>query len=293
MDTNARICTRCGYDLETGTVLTTTELGPGVATEAARKAMRFSGAMLLGCALSIVGAAVGVGLWLFLRLGSGGMGRITWRGLELIAMAPVFVAALAGCGMRIGFRRESILAGLIATVVTLLTTLAGKIAIFIYVVNAIFTGDTGNYQLQRAYVIRVLAEVILTERGVVAESDREAQWGAAVDEAKKRVAKMKAQEVQRLWQDARAAEHAAIVKARQEESVGQKAGDAQSSAEEPGGTEIDELESADSSSSEESRHLMGLFVRTMFHWWDNVALVVAAIVAFGIGSQRIELEWES
>lgn len=101
-----------------------------------------TGRFFVGCGLSFVAALVGAGLWL-------GIAAVT--GLE-ISFAAVGLGALCGYGMVIGYGDQTTMAGLAAAGISLIGLFGAKVLILIYVLYAVFSGNTSDTELQKGNI---------------------------------------------------------------------------------------------------------------------------------------------
>ncbi|MBN1489152.1 MAG: hypothetical protein JXA69_04475 [Phycisphaerae bacterium] len=187
-------CPACGYDRSTGrrgsgvglSLGAVGSVAGGLASGVAGVLGGVAGAtgpFLLGMLLSAVGGLVGAAIWFVVVVGAGvESGWVAWG-----------LGGLAGLGMRVGCRNQSRQAGVVAAGIAALSILAVKAALVV-VVNVAST-LAGNIELQRVVVAGEIAQEVLDERGITAESEREAQWEAAFAEAEQRVERMDDAEV--------------------------------------------------------------------------------------------------
>ncbi len=180
-------CFACGTPVEPGQ-----ELEEGRRQPSEEAAGGGPGRFVLGIILSAAAAAVGAVTWAVVAI-------ITGYELGLIAAG---VGGLAGLGMFLGYRRKSVMAGVVAVGTSTVAILAAKVAIFIFVIYAVTTGSTGNnIGLQRMFIVDRMASEILDERVMPADTDREEIW----KEARQRVDAMSDEAVRRKAEEYRTA----------------------------------------------------------------------------------------
>ncbi|MBN1513207.1 MAG: hypothetical protein JXB13_14425 [Phycisphaerae bacterium] len=123
MPADARLCVSCGYDVKAGRGVKPASAGPGKVATQARAAALSAGGFMLGTALSAVAALIGAGIWCAVALATG---------YEFVWIA-IGLGALAGFGMRLGYRQENFKAGAVAAILTVGGIAMGKILIVAFV----------------------------------------------------------------------------------------------------------------------------------------------------------------
>ena len=280
---------------------------------------RFFGPLALGSVLSAVGAAIGAALWVIVAM-------FAEREWGLIAWV---LGILAGFGMWVGMRRESILGGLIASGLTFIAIIVAKYTIFVLVIVSILSamsgkGPGGSSPLQRSaaeetrkqevawkrfQLTESMAESILDEWNVSTEIQRKEQRGTARSEALLRLKNVSDEEILRRWDEMEAAANAA-------ENGGQDAAGGAASpptAKPPRETmadqtvapavalsgegdyaddeEYDEEYESEELTEEEAAHAVATaFGRMMFGFWDLLIIPFALITAFRIGYRGLVRE---
>jgi hypothetical protein len=189
MAAEARVCVSCGYDRRTGRALRAASevVGPSKVGDTARSA----GSFTLGIVLSAVGAAVGAIIW-------AGVAILLNLELGYVAWA---VGLLAGGGMLLGARRQTVPAGVAAAGIALAGVLLGKALIFGFYVRPYIAAEAKDKEAdwQRGYVVLRLAEDIVMERGAATDRERMACWPDAMAEAEQHAKRMSAEEVRQSW----------------------------------------------------------------------------------------------
>jgi hypothetical protein len=100
MAEHAVLCVACGYDARSGRVLKTKRRKETAASEAAVTAGKF----VIGIVFSSVAAIVGIAIWITIAVVTGyEIGWVAWG-----------VGGLIGLGMRLGYRDETSMSGLVA-----------------------------------------------------------------------------------------------------------------------------------------------------------------------------------
>jgi len=123
MAADARLCVSCGYDVKAGRSVKPASTGPGKVATQARAAALSAGGFMLGTALSAVAALIGAGVWCAVALATG---------YEFVWIA-IGLGALAGIGMRLGYRKENFKAGAVAAILAVGGIAVSKILIVAFV----------------------------------------------------------------------------------------------------------------------------------------------------------------
>lgn len=135
MAADAILCVSCGYNTQTGRMQKVAGGGSGLLSALTQvdglgilsRAAHAAGPLVVGTVLCAVGAAVGGAFWSVIAIKTGyEVGWIAW-----------IVGVLAGIGMHIGFRDESPVAGGIAAGMSVLSIVAAKAVIFVFLIAAI------------------------------------------------------------------------------------------------------------------------------------------------------------
>lgn len=189
---DAVLCVACGYNLKTGKSLGATKVAaaPGKAAARAKTASQF----MLGCVLSFVGALIGAGVWAGIAIGTGY--QIGWIAIGL--------GFLAGIGMLAGYREKDAKGGTAAACISIGGIFVAKVAIFVFVVSAVVTGNTSDIELQKAFLAHTYAEEMLDLEGVYQPEERRAKWDGAFSRARGRVAAMSDEQVRAAVKEQRA-----------------------------------------------------------------------------------------
>jgi hypothetical protein len=202
MPVTARLCTSCGYDIQTGRVpeRTSVKMGGalgnvlGAAGSALGGMALGAGRFLLGTCLSAVGAMIGAAIWAGIGIATGfEIGYVAWA-----------VGGLAGLGMYLGYREQNFKAGLVAAGMAVGGILAAKVLIFVFLfaslASALVTGQTDSVELQRTLIQGEVAEQCLKEKNLTLETASEKQREAAWKEAERRVKNMSDAQVRQEWE---------------------------------------------------------------------------------------------
>ena len=237
---------------------------------------RFAGPMVLGCLLSGIAAVIGAAVWTLLAIA-------TDRQFGLVALA---LGGLVGFAMALGLRRPSVLGGVVAAGFSVLSIIAAKVFIFAFVIYAVVTGDTGNIDLQRAYVVAHVTEEMLDERGVVTEEARDQHWETTWDEAETRVERMSDDEIRRRWEEYREVDAALAEETLAELEESQPGGTSEftdAAYSDLGYDEEAEYEEAGAESGGEGLFLA--FLIGVFGFRDVLFLGLAVVTAYVVGSR--------
>lgn len=147
------------------------------------------GSLAIGCVLSAMGALIGAFIWFGIAKGTG----------YHIGYVAVGVGGLAGLGMQMGTRRESILAGVIAALFGMAGIFTGNMMYVAWVemprLQAEAKAIASTLEYQREQVVWAEAEKILLAKGLDPAETSDEQNEAAEAEAEKRVAKLSESEV--------------------------------------------------------------------------------------------------
>jgi len=117
------LCVHCGFNAATGALTHAKHETDAAAEKGLRKRVKGAGTFFLGCMLSLGGALVGAGTWF-------GIAVVTNYELGWIAWG---LGVLAGAGMALGYREETVQGGVVAAGIAVVGILAAKIAVFLYV----------------------------------------------------------------------------------------------------------------------------------------------------------------
>ncbi|MBN1344803.1 MAG: hypothetical protein JXQ73_19070 [Phycisphaerae bacterium] len=295
MPGGAILCTRCGYNVQTGKQA---EVGVGpldadkpkaTAVAVLGKGFKAAGSFLLGCVLSGTFALVGAALWCVLAI-------VTGREFGLVAWG---IGLAAGFGMVLGFRDRNPLAGIVAAGISVFGITVGKIAIFVFVIYAIATGNTSSTDLQKAILVLSMTEDALDEHGITDQAERKAKWDATAEEARKRVDRMNKAQLEAEWQKYQAkveakrrteALAAVMAEAGEEAATTQEAGDAgkpttraaRASPRRVLAEELDEKE--DMEEDPEGEELFRDFLKFSFGGMDILFILLAIASAYKLAS---------
>lgn len=264
MATGAKICISCGYNIETGKTLKTTDGTPGRVASAAKTV----GAFALGTTLSAVGAALGGLVWFL----------VAWNAHVSVGYIAWGVGVLAGIGMRLGYREAETKAGVVAAGFSAFGIVGAKAVIFFLIIYTLVTGDTDDIQAQRAFVKFSIANESLEEKGLKSEKEREDQWPSALKEADDRVKKMSDEEVQTA-----AAEYREKVEEQFSDADESEGGTDAAAPESSPDNENTEGEATTGKESSGIASLVALFFKTMFRPFDFLWFFLAISSAYKIG----------
>ncbi len=184
---SAMTCLRCGYNFAAPPQQPVAKPKRGATLG---KLAKSGGRFTIGCLLSGAGAIIGAVVWCIVAV-------ITGYELSWIAIG---VGAAAGYGMVLGYGKQNGLAGLVSVGMALVGIVLGKIAIVVFVLYAIFSGNSQDPDIQRAFVQQAMIEEKLAERHAYNDRDREEQWDEVADEVEQITAKMGDEEIRGLWQ---------------------------------------------------------------------------------------------
>ena len=153
----------------------------------AQRISRRAGELLVGTALCLLGAAIGVAIWSLIAYKTGyTIGWIAWG-----------LGALAGLGMYVGHRDFSPLAGLIAAGVSLVGVFAAKLIVFWLVVYGVVTGHSSNSDVRRAALAFRMAAESLFQEGIEPNDPQwEQLWDGAFADAERSVKSLSDEDVQ-------------------------------------------------------------------------------------------------
>jgi hypothetical protein len=152
------------------------------------------GALGKGCALSAAGALIGAFIWYGIA-----------KGLSIeVGYVALGVGVLAGLGMHLGFKNESIVAGLLAACFAFGGIVAGKLMYVAWVVmpgiQADIRKEANDVENQRELLVTLETEKILKSKNLNPENSTEEQDEAAEAEAHKRIAALKEPEVRQRYE---------------------------------------------------------------------------------------------
>jgi hypothetical protein len=123
MQGGAVMCIACGYNVATGKSAKVASTKPPKSAAVAKVAMGLGG-YLAGTILSVVGAGIGLVIWIVVAMFLGAeSGWVAWG-----------IGGLAGVGMLIGYRKESVQGGVTAAGVATAAIVGAKFAVFAVVV---------------------------------------------------------------------------------------------------------------------------------------------------------------
>jgi hypothetical protein len=172
MPSGARICVSCGYDVQTGRTHKVARTQPMAAARAAKAA----GTFLLGTLFSAVGALIGAIVWCAVAI-------ITEFEIGWIAWG---LGILAGVGMRFGYRKENVRAGLVAAGIALAGIVAAKgmiVAYFLWPAYSAASSELEKDNLLRWQMRLTMTDQILQSRGLTSDSADEQALDSAYAEA--------------------------------------------------------------------------------------------------------------
>lgn len=180
---DAVLCVACGYNLKTGKSLGATKVAaaPGKAPARAKTASQF----MLGCVLSFVGALIGAGVWAGIAIGTGY--QIGWIAIGL--------GFLAGYGMALGYPGRDGKGGAAAACISIGGIFVAKVAVFVFLVSAVVTGNTNDIELQREFLAGSITDEMLDLEGVYDPQARRSKQPATYAKARARVAAMSDEQV--------------------------------------------------------------------------------------------------
>ena len=165
MAADARLCVSCGYDVKAGRSVKAASAGPGKVATQARSAALSAGGFMLGTVLSAAGALIGAGVWCAVAL-------ITDFEIGWIAIG---LGALAGFGMRLGYRREDFKAGAVAAILAVAGIAVGKILVVALVlwpmVNLVVDFKSPARNLMHSLLLTDMAGELLFESSVEEDED--------------------------------------------------------------------------------------------------------------------------
>ncbi len=181
LDGGVMLCMSCGYNRETGKTIKGARTKPSKIASLSKASSKF----MLGTIFSGIGALVGAAVWFGIVMATDyEIGWIAWG-----------IGALCGFGMLKGYGKANTRAGLTAAGMSVFGIVAAKAAVFIFVVQAVFTGNTNNIELQREFVTLQFLEDLFQERDIFSDEQREAQWDTTYDEGTKMSSKMNDDEI--------------------------------------------------------------------------------------------------
>jgi hypothetical protein len=151
----ATLCVSCGYNAQTGRRQKVTRTEPPAILRVLSVFGAF-GPFIRGCIFSTIGAIIGGVLWWVIAMKTGyEVGYVAW-----------IVGALAGTGMHIGFRDESVVAGIVAAGLSVASIVTARVVIFFFVIAAMFgslAGDAGGGKTSRSGKSSGLAASVETD----------------------------------------------------------------------------------------------------------------------------------
>ena len=179
--------------------------------------------------------------------------------------------------MALGYRNKTQVAGLVAAGMSVFGVVAAKVAIFVFVVYAVVTGDTSSIELQRAFVTSSMGDDILDDRGILSEAERNEQWDSVWDESDRQVSGMSDEEVRRRWKEYRELQESEALA-----DAGAGDDDAVAADESPPVGEEPEL--GDAKDEADFGPLLGVFFAASFGWMDVLFILLALGSAYKIAS---------
>lgn len=156
-----------------------------VAAGAAGMVALKTGRFFVGCALSLVGALLGAGIWM-------GIAAIFEIELGYVAIA---LGAMAGFGMVIGYGDQNLRAGLAASVISLGGIVVAKIGLVIVLPISMALAGLGDIDFQRVALASSLTQEAFESRGIYSSQQQAEQWDAVYADMESRVSAMSDDEV--------------------------------------------------------------------------------------------------
>lgn len=266
MGPGAKICISCGYNVETGKSLKTSDGTPGKVAVTAKTLGTFA----IGTALSGVGAAIGGLVWFL----------VAWYANLSVGYIAWGIGVLAGLGMRIGYREGESKAGVVAAGLSALGIVGAKAVIFSLILYTLVTGDTDDIQAMQAFVTFSIANEQMEEEGITSDQEREKRWPKVFKDAEKRVKAMSDEALKVAAAEYREKAEERLSKADESDEGEALAASPENS---PGPAEKGDGESSDEPSGGFAS-LAGFFFKSMFGPFDLLWFFLALSTAYKIGS---------
>ncbi len=162
---NAPACLACNSELSAAPLAPETFSPTEKAALPPRSMARSAGAYLLGTVLSVLGALIGAGLWC-------GVAVVFEREVVWIAIG---LGALAGLGMRMGYRRASFLAGAMAALLAvggILTAKAMLVAYYVWPTTSRMATAGPAENLLESYVLLTMSDQLVRQAGIPEDDDQ-------------------------------------------------------------------------------------------------------------------------
>ncbi len=181
LDGGVMLCVSCGYNRETGKTVKGARTKPSKIASLSKA----SGKFMLGTIFSGIAALVGASVWFGIAMAADyQIGWIAWG-----------IGGLCGYGMLKGYGKANMRAGLVASGMSVFGIFLAKIALFVFIIQAVFTGNTNNVDLQRQFIAVQYTNEIFDERGIYDLKERERLWEETFPQGLKKAVAMNDDEI--------------------------------------------------------------------------------------------------